>query len=39
MKKEVILNLFQDLPFGTFVVVFGAVVHKGVVSFFFLLKF
>ncbi len=34
----VILNLFQDLPFGAFVIVFLAVLCKGVVSFFFFVK-
>ena len=38
-KKEVILNLFQDLLFGVFVVVVWQLFIKGLFRFFFLLKF
>ena len=39
MKKKVILNLFQDLLFGIFVVVVWQLFIKGLFPFFFLLKF
>ena len=39
MKKKVILNLFQDLLFGIFVVVVWQLFIKGLFYFFFLLKF